>query len=128
MELYLNDSAEKFEIVLDGDLTADAARNLDHAWTTATSILKGKELVVDVSGLTSAGAEGVDLLGRMKRAGARLTAKRSPKSSDLVRFLGVPLAAHPARHGWTRRLLSLCTMLGFRLGCRAAIHKSRELV
>ena len=44
-------------------------QHLERAWTTAKSILEGKELVVDVSGLTNVDPSGVDLLSRMRESG-----------------------------------------------------------
>ena len=72
--MYLHDSSTMFRFVLSGELTGRPVQNLEQAWTTAQSILNGKELVVDVSGLTRANEFGVDLLARMRGAGARLTA------------------------------------------------------
>ena len=62
MQMYLNDSVKTFEFVLQGELAGDAVPNLEHAWITATSILDGKDVFVDVSALTAADAEGVELL------------------------------------------------------------------
>ena len=48
MQMYLNDSVKSFEFVLHGELTGDAVQSLEQAWITATSILNGKEALVDV--------------------------------------------------------------------------------
>jgi ABC-type transporter Mla MlaB component len=112
MTTYLNDSVLSFEFVLHGELTGDAVRSLEQAWITATSILDGKEVFVDVSALTAADARGFDLLSRMKESGARLRAARPPQSEDFLRSLGVRVVAPPRRSGWpqilgVRRLFSL---------------------
>jgi len=110
MQMYLNDSVRTFEFVLQGELTRDAAQSLQHAWTTAASILNGREVLVDVSALTAADAEGVELLHRMTGSGARLRAKRPPHSEKFVRSLGVPLPASSRRSPWisgVRRLFGL---------------------
>ena len=112
MTTYLNDSVLTFEFVLHGELTGDAVRSLEQAWITATSILDGKEVFVDVSALTAADARGFDLLSRMKESGARLRAARPPQSEELLRSLGLRVVAPLRRSGWpwilgVRRLLSL---------------------
>jgi ABC-type transporter Mla MlaB component len=100
MQMYLNDSVKSFEFVLHGELTGDAVQSLEQAWTTATSILNGKELRVDVSALTTADAGGIELLCRMTGSGARLRAPWPPQSEEFLRSLGVPVVAPPRRSGW----------------------------
>ena len=112
MQMYPNDSAETFEFVLRGELAGDAVQSLKYAWITATSILNGKEVLVDVSALTAADAGGIELLDSMTESGARLRAALPPHSEEFLRSLGV-LVATPPRQGsrpWTigfRRLLGL---------------------
>ena len=93
MEMYQHDYAAMFRFVLSGDLTGDGVPQLEHAWTTAKSILHGRDLAVDVSGLTNADESGLDLLFRMRDSGARLSAPLPPASEELLRSLGVPVAA-----------------------------------
>ena len=112
MEIYLHDSAEAFEFVLEGQLAGDAVASLRHAWNTATSILNDKDVSVDVSALTAADAAGIELLRRMTGSGARLRAALPPQSQDFLRSLGVVVAAPPRPSGrpWTlglRRLFGL---------------------
>jgi hypothetical protein len=109
MDMYQHDSATMFQFVLRGGLAGDEVLDLEHAWNTAQSILAGRELVVDISGITSASLPGVELLSRMRKSGARLTAPLPPESRDLLRSLGVPAAAqHGRRCGtWAWRLLRL---------------------
>ena len=109
--MYLNDSVETFEFVLRGELTGDAVQSLKYAWTTATSILHGKEVLVEVSALTAADAEGIELLYSMTESGARLRATLPPHSEELLRSLGVPVAA-PPRLGSRPWRLSLRRLFG----------------
>jgi len=96
MEMYLHDSANSLQFVLRGGL-ANQVRDLEQAWTTARSILAGKALVVDVSGITDADESGVDLLSRIRESGARLTAALPPKSEEFLRSLGLRAAAPSGR-------------------------------
>ena len=110
--MYLNDSAQNFEFVLHGELAGGAVQHLEQAWITATSILNGKEVFVDVSALTAADVRGFDLLSRMTESGARLRAARPPQSEDFLRSLGVRVVAPPRRTAWpwilgVRRLFGL---------------------
>ena len=104
MEMYLNDSAKSFEFVLHGELTGNAVQSLKQAWITAASILNGKKVFVDVSALTAADADGMELLGRMTGSGARLRAARPAQSKEFLRSLGVPAVTPPRRSGWPRIL------------------------
>jgi ABC-type transporter Mla MlaB component len=102
MQMFQHDSATMFRFVLRGELAGDEVQELEHAWTTALSILETKELVVDVSGITNADAAGVELLSRMRETGARLNATLPPESVEFVRSMGIPVAA-PVRSSstWT---------------------------
>ena len=93
MEMYQHDSATMFRFVLRGGLTGGCVPELEHAWTTARSTLNGRDLVVDVSGVTNADEFGVELLSRMRDSGARLAAPLPLASEDFLRSLGVPVAA-----------------------------------
>ena len=74
MDIYLHDRSAAFQFVLKGQLIGDWVQRLEYAWDTARSVLGGKEVVVDLSGISDADALGMDLLSRMRASGARLTA------------------------------------------------------
>jgi hypothetical protein len=64
-------------------LHGEAVKQLQNAWTTAKSILAGKILHIDLSGLTHADVTGLDLLSRMHESGARLAgAPYGPKAGS----------------------------------------------
>jgi len=108
MQMFQHDSATIFRFVVQGERTGDGVEQLEHAWTTARSILGTKALVVDISGITNADAAGVELLSRMREAGARLKASLPPKSAGFIRSMGIPVAA-PVRSSitWALRVLRL---------------------
>ncbi|HUO32657.1 MAG TPA: hypothetical protein VMU80_25815 [Bryobacteraceae bacterium] len=95
MDMYQHDGASLFRFVLRGELCGYCVEELQHAWTTAQSILGTKELVVDICGLAAADAAGVELLSRMRKSGARLIAPLPPASPELLLSLGIPAAALP---------------------------------
>lgn len=114
MDIYQHDRATMFQFVLRGELSGERVPELEHAWTTANSILAGKELVVDVSGVAGADPSGVDLLRRMRAAGAHLTATLPPESGEFLQSLGVPMAAAGGRpaDAWPLRLQRLARCFG----------------
>jgi hypothetical protein len=81
--MHLHDSPTSFRIQLHDELSGRDVLELEHAWRTAQSILDGKELVIDLSKLASAGDDGVRLLLRMKADGARFLAPNSELSAAL---------------------------------------------
>ncbi len=113
MDMYQHDSAAMYRFVLRGDLADDQTQELERAWSTAKSILKGKELVVDVSGITDADDSGVELLSRMRDSGARLTMALPPKSRGVLRSLGLPVA-EPRGRLLTARVRRLLKLAGVR--------------
>lgn len=95
MDYYQHDGATSFRFQLAGDLAGPCVTDLEHAWHTASSIMTGKQLVVDVSDLTSADVPGVQLLQSMLKSGAQLVSAQPPASPDLLRTLGAPISFRP---------------------------------
>ncbi|MEN6607693.1 MAG: hypothetical protein ABFD60_10650 [Bryobacteraceae bacterium] len=75
LEMYQHDSHCAFRFVLRGALAGASVKQLEQAWKTATSTLKGKTLIVDTSKLTVVDEKGRQLLSRMAESGARLAAR-----------------------------------------------------
>ncbi len=112
MEMYQHDNAKTFRFVLKGELNGDAVRELGYAWETARSVTTGKDLLVDLSGLTSASPDGVALLVHMRDSGAHLTATLPPESEDMLRSAGIPAAvSRPPRRRVRNPLLLLFALL-----------------
>ena len=82
-----------YRFVLNGDLFDEAVRQLEWAWETAKSILGGKELIIDISGIANADPLGIEVLFRMRQAGARLRADLPPVSLELLEQFGLPALA-----------------------------------
>ena len=110
MNIYQHDGADAFQFVLSGELSGAAVQELRWRWETASSILNGKELTVDISGITDADDFGRALLSLMQESGARFTASSAPASEDLARRFGLPAAdrrSEPIRTWSLRRLVRL---------------------
>ena len=97
MTLYQHDAPSAFRFQIIGDLEGCCAAEIEHAWLTATSIVNGKHLAIDISCLSGADAHGTELLIRMRAAGAQFTATSRPRSPGLARLLGVHGGPKPAR-------------------------------
>ena len=76
-----------FRFVLQGELIGDKELEFEDA----RSILGTTALVVEISGITNADAAGVELLSRMREAGALLKASLPPKSAGFIRSMGIPV-------------------------------------
>jgi hypothetical protein len=109
MDVYLHDSSTALRFVLRGELAGGGAQDLEHAWTTANSILGSRELVVDISAVTDADACGRELLSRMRQSGARVTARIGSCNHSKWRRLRDGICATSLRHlpGIRRRVVRL---------------------
>jgi ABC-type transporter Mla MlaB component len=109
MDYYQHDGANTFRFQLAGELAGPGVTDLEHAWQTATSIMRDKQLLLDVSDVTGADATGMRLLQRMLGSGARLVSAEPPASPELLRSLGAPIdfkrRPQPARSLWRRLLV-----------------------
>lgn len=74
LNYYLHDGPKAFRFELAGHLDQAGARRLDQDWRTASSVIGDRELVVDMTLVTSADEDGRALLVRWQAAGARFIA------------------------------------------------------
>jgi hypothetical protein len=91
LQYYMHDGPSAFRFELAGDLNNEAARDLDQAWRTASSVIGDRALVVDMTFVTNAEKDGRSLLARWHAEGAQLIA-RSKVSRELAEaIVGEPL-------------------------------------
>ena len=112
MDIYQHDSADTFRFVLKGELAKVEVQQLQCAWETAESILNGKDLIIEISGVTKVDSAGVELLTRMRESGAQIIAAHALGCDDLLRFLDKP-PAMPRANG--RRLWALHVLKALRI-------------
>jgi hypothetical protein len=107
MDYYQHDFGTTFRFQLAGELTGADVMELEHAWHTATSIMRDKQLILDVSGLTGVDEPGVQLIQRMFGSGALVVSSEQPASRGLLLALGVPVSVsvHPRRSRSLRSLV-----------------------
>ena len=71
LKISIIDSKAQRRLVVEGKLIAPWTAELHSAWRKATTDLKGRELVVDVKGLTAITEDGEKVLMEQMKAGVR---------------------------------------------------------
>ena len=74
LQYCMHDGPSAFRFELAGDLSNEGARQLEQDWRTASSVIGDRALIIDLTFVTSAGAEGRTLLARWHVEGAQLVA------------------------------------------------------
>src|SRR6202051_4756691 len=91
LQYYMHDGPSAFRFELAGDLNNEAARDLDRAWRTASSVVGDRALVVDMTFVTGAERDGRSLLARWYAEGAQLIAKSKVSRALAEAIVGAPL-------------------------------------
>jgi len=91
LQYYMHDGPSAFRFELAGDLNNEAARDLDQAWRTASSMIGDRALVVDMTFLTGAERDGRSLLARWYAEGAQIVAKSKVSRALAEAIVGAPL-------------------------------------
>ncbi len=115
---YIHEGPQALSFELAGNVSDIAAGQLDQAWRTASSVNRGRSLVVDLSYVTDMGAAGRDMLRRWYANGAQLVA-RLPQARAIVESITghrpEPSAQAARRRTWLPfrillRMVALCAM------------------
>lgn len=88
MRIYLHDNSNAFRLCLFGELNTPASQELERCWRGALSIVEAGSITIDATGVTAVQEEGVSLLRRMARSGARITVSRVTPAARLLDSLG----------------------------------------
>ena len=83
---YVHHSTAAFSFELEGRLSDESARELQQAWRTASSIIRNRSLIVDLSYVTGIDLAGQHLLREWHDRGAQFVAK-SPESRLLIQSI-----------------------------------------
>jgi hypothetical protein len=116
---YVHHSGSAFSFELAGRLSDESVRELQHAWRTASSVIRNRSLIVDLSYVTGIDVAGQRLVREWHDRGAQLVAK-SPEARVLVQSItgqSVDELSATARHStWlpfrTATLLTAKSTLG----------------
>jgi hypothetical protein len=71
LKISIFDTQDQRRLVVEGKLVAPWAAELRNVWRQATADLNGRELVVDVNGLTAITEDGEQVLLELMKEGAR---------------------------------------------------------
>src|SRR5258708_5101659 len=91
LQYYMHDGPSAFRFELAGNLNDEAARDLDQAWRTASSMIGDRALVVDMTFVTGAGRDGRSLLAHWYAEGAQLIARSKVSRALAEAIVGAPL-------------------------------------
>jgi anti-anti-sigma regulatory factor len=88
---YLHDGSHAFRFQLRGRLSLETVRDLEQAWRTASSTIGERNVVFDISGVTTVDASGQDVLSRWRERGALLVASSNDFRTRLQRVTNQPV-------------------------------------
>jgi ABC-type transporter Mla MlaB component len=103
LRYYMHDGPAAFSFELAGGLSRDGARELEQAWRTASSVRGGRDLIIDLSYVTSIDEAGRALLSKWHAEGARLVAISAEAKSRVQAMTDRPIlvqAAYPRVSTW----------------------------
>ncbi len=86
LDTYIHDGARALCFRLAGELVEPDAAGLEQAWKTAASMLDGRELVVDLTGVERVDKDGERVLRALGEQGARFVTA-SELTDSLARFI-----------------------------------------
>jgi ABC-type transporter Mla MlaB component len=112
MPLYLHDEANAMRFKIQGELGGSCVTELESSWRTASSVMRGKSLVVDLTGVTSIDKAGEQLLVRMRKEGAHLIPESQVGEPILTGVSGTRAAAHGGRAPCRRLLERMRGLMG----------------
>lgn len=93
---YIHDGSVAFRFQLIGDLSTEGVEELEQVLLTASSVIGQKELIADLTHVSSIDGFGEQLLARWYRRGARLMAS-TPKAKQLLDSITKQPIEGPAR-------------------------------
>jgi len=129
---YMHDGSAAFRFQLAGDLSQEAVLDLEQARQTASSIIGRRNLIVDLTGLTSIDAAGRELLKDWHALGAQLTALSSDGQARIQLMTAVPITVAGNRPEGSKWLPSraaalwLAALLVLLLAATAVAGSSRQ--
>jgi hypothetical protein len=98
LKYYMHDGPNAFRFELAGHLNREGAYQLEQAWRTALSIIGDRKLIVDITFLTGADAQGHTLIQQWHANGARLIAHTQASRTLAESILGEPLVGDAVDH------------------------------
>ena len=91
LSYYMHDEAAAFRFRLAGDLSQGSTADLDQARLTASSVLDGRSLVVDLTGIVSIDTAGRQLIEKWRLLGAQFVVTTSLAKLRIQSMTDVPV-------------------------------------
>jgi ABC-type transporter Mla MlaB component len=88
LQYYMHYGPTAFRFELAGDLNHEGAHRLDQDWRRASSAIGDRRLVVDMTFVTDVDGDGLALIIRWHRAGARFVANSKASRTLVESVLG----------------------------------------
>lgn len=98
----IHDGPASFRVEIAGDLSGEAARQMAWSWSTASSVIGDRSLVVGVGNMSSIDRLGRALLQAWHDAGAEFVAKSALAKTLIASIVGQPAAAGMDVNGYDR--------------------------
>jgi ABC-type transporter Mla MlaB component len=101
---YMHDKFAAFRFQLAGDLSQETTSDLDQARQTASSVLGGRSLIVDLTSINSIDAAGRELLDKWHGLGAQFVVSVSKAKPRIQSMTDVPITFLRTNSGASKRL------------------------
>ncbi len=88
MAIYIHDEAAQLRLSVTGDLDEQAAKELASCWTTASSVVGERKIVMDLTGLSSVNQTGHQLLEALHQARVQFVGKSSFQEQLIAAITG----------------------------------------
>jgi hypothetical protein len=100
---HIHDGSAAFRFQLSGDLSGHGVRDVEQTWRTASSVIGGRCLVVDLSSVTGMDPAGRALLEIWQVEGASMVVTSSSAKDRIESMMDLPvtlLGTNPKRYAW----------------------------
>ena len=104
MAIYIHDEAARLRLRVTGDLDEQAAKELASCWTTASSVVGSRAIVLDLTGLSCAHDSGRQFLETLHREGVEFLAQSEFQLQLAAAITGANVAERPRDRGVGRWL------------------------
>ena len=105
LDFYIHGHADVLRLLITGDLSGPGVASLDQAWRTASPVLRGRVLVIDLVSVCDADEYGRDLLLRWHRSGAHISARSAETRAFAEAIVGAPISMLAGKPGWRQGLI-----------------------
>ena len=112
MAIYIHDEAARLRLRVTGELDERAAKELASCWTTASSVVGARKIVVDLTGLTGAQEPGRQLLEALFREGVEFLGQSEVQTKLIAAITGKRLEEQERGVGrWLKGVLGAARAL-----------------